>query len=459
MTTEYAAAFDEIVDVPVDYTRPPEFTDEALALRFAEHHAEDLRFAALWSKWLRWDGSKWRFDDTLAAYDLVREICRQASSKCNKPKMASALASGKTVAAVERLARSDRRIAATVDQWDADPWLLNTPNGTVDLRTGKNRQHLQSDYITKCTAVAPEGNCPRWHEFLASITNDDNELQQFLQRMCGYGLVGVTWEHALFFLYGLGANGKTTFLNAIIGMLGDYHRTAPIETFTVSRGERHPTELAGLRGARLVTASETEQGRRWAESRLKTLTGGERVAARFMRQDWFEFTPQFKLVIVGNHRPGLRSVDEAIRRRFHLVPFEVTILPEERDQKLSEKLRHEWPGILAWAVQGCLDWQERGLAPPRAVSEATAKYLESEDAIAAWMEECCDRDPNAQEKRGDLFASWKSWTTKTGEFTGTEKQFIAVLETRHGIKPYRTSSERGFRGLHLRKPPEPDLLR
>jgi putative DNA primase/helicase len=195
----------------------------------------------------------------------------------------------------------------------------------------------------------------------------------------------------MFFLYGTGANGKSTFLNAITSAMGDYHRTAPIETFTSSPTDRHPTDLAGLRGARLVTAIETEQGRRWAESRIRTLTGGDPISARFMRQDFFEYMPQFKLVFAGNHKPGLRSVDEAIRRRFNLIPFTVTIPPRERDKKLGDKLQCELPGILAWILEGTAAWRRFGLCPPRVVTEATAAYLEAEDALAAWIEDCCER--------------------------------------------------------------------
>ena len=243
--------------------------------------------------------------------------------------------------------------------------------------------------MTKVTGIAPNGSCPTpvWAQFLDRTTGGDQELAKFLQRMSGYALTGLTDEHALFFIYGTGANGKSTFLNALTGCAGDYHKTSPIETFTASATERHPTDLAALRGARLVTAVETEEGRRWAESKIKSLTGGDRIAARFMRQDFFEFTPTFKLVIAGNHKPGLRSVDEAIRRRFHLVPFTVTVPPEERDETLAERLRAEWPGILAWAIEGCLDWRRQRLSPPAAVQAATAAYLDAEDALAAWIED------------------------------------------------------------------------
>ncbi len=199
-----------------------------------------------------------------------------------------------------------------------------------------------------------------WRAFLTRVTDNDDALQAYLARVCGYWLTGYTHEHALFFLYGTGANGKSVFIETVQGYMGDYATTAPVETFMAARGERHPTELAGLHGARLVVSPETESGRHWNESRLKQITGGDTITARFMRQDFFTFKPTFKICIVGNHKPSLRTIDEAIRRRFHLIPFNVTIPAGERDPKLAEKLKSEWPGILAWAVKGCLEWRKVG---------------------------------------------------------------------------------------------------
>jgi putative DNA primase/helicase len=426
--------------------RPPAFTDEALALAFAQRHAGDLRYVAAWGKWLSWTGTHWRFDDTLQAFDHARQICREAAAACNKNQVASAIASAKTVAAVERLAKADRRLAATIDQWDADPWLLNTPSGVVDLRAGDIVARRPDQYFTKIPAVAPLGDCPRFLAFLSIITGGDVELQRYLRRAAGYALTGVTQEHVLLFGYGTGANGKSVLVNTVSGILGNYHRTAPIETFTASAADRHPTDLAGLRGARLVTATETEEGRRWAESRIKALTGGDVVPARFMRQDFFEYTPAFKLLIVGNHKPSLRSVDEAIRRRFHLVPFSITIESQDRDPELVDKLKVEWPGILAWMIEGCLDWQESGLRPPKAVLDATAAYLEAEDAISAWMEERCRRGVSEWESSSELYASWKGWAELAGEQPGTMKRFAQQLETR-GLQPARRKHARGFNGI------------
>ena len=339
-------ALNVIENVEIVDPRPPAFSDDALALRFAERHADNLRFVAAWGKWLSWTGTHWQFDDTLRAFDLARASCREAAAACNNAKAAGAIASAKTVNAVAGLARADRRIAATIDQWDADPWALNTPGGVIDLRTGIIRPHRPDDYMTKIAAVAPEGDCPRFDAFLEEITGGDRELQSYIVRVLGYALTGDTREHALFFGSGTGRNGKSVLLKTAAHILGQYHKTAPIETFTASNADRHPTDLAGLRGARLVSAVETEEGRRWAESRIKTLTGGDAVSARFMRQDFFEYQPQLKLFIAGNHKPSLRSVDEAIRRRFHLIPFAVTIGAEDVDAELPEKLEAEAPGIL-----------------------------------------------------------------------------------------------------------------
>jgi putative DNA primase/helicase len=269
--------------------------------------------------------------------------------------------------------------------------------------------------------------------------------------VCGYALTGSTREHALFFLWGTGANGKGTFVNAIAGTLADYRRTAPIETFVASHNEQHPTDLAGLHGARLVTVTETEEGRRWAEAKIKVLTGGDEISARFMRQDFFDYTPQFKLMISGNHKPSLRSVDEAIRRRFNLIPFTVTIPSEKRDTELGEKLKAERGAILQWMIDGCLAWQEQGLAPPEAVTAATAAYLAEQNVFSDWVGECCELKPNAWERSVTLFASWKRWAEQSGQYVGDAKTFRARLEGHNDItyKPEATTKRAGFRGVSL----------
>jgi putative DNA primase/helicase len=430
-------------------------TEDALALSFTRRYHRDWRYVATWGRWLVWDGQRWRTEDTLAATDLIRSVCRQTAVRADNPKVAAKLASASTVGGVERLARADRRHAATTDEWDADPWLLNTPGGVVDLKTGRKRANDRADRMTKITTATPGGDCPQWMAFLTDIAGGDVDLQAYLQRMVGYCLTGVTSAHALFFLYGTGANGKSVFANVISTILGDYAATASMDTFVETRGDRHPTDLAGLRGARFVTAIETEQGRRLNESKVKAITGGDKISARFMRQDFFEYTPQFKPVIVGNHKPAIRNIDEAMKRRMHMIPFTVTIPPERRDGRLTEKLLAERDGILAWAVAGCLSWQREGLRPPASVVSATEEYFEAEDALGRWLDERCVREPNAKSLTAELFTDWKQWAETSGEFIGSQRRFSDLLITR-GLEKWRNSvGVRGFQGIGLKHPPMP----
>jgi putative DNA primase/helicase len=425
-------------------------SDDALALLFSECHGKDLRYTAAWGQWSAWDETVWRKDTTLAIFDRARKINRGVAAACPSRARAGRLSSAQTVAAVERLARSDRRHAAISGQWDADPWLLSTPGGIVDLHTGNLRPAQREDYCTKRTAVAPDrgDTAPRWMEFLERVTAGDAALEGFLQRMAGYALTGITREHALFFLYGHGGNGKSTFIGTLAGVLGDYAHTAPVDTFLDSKNERHPTELAVLDGPRLVTAVETEEHRRWAESKLKNLTGGDSISARHMRQDFYTFTPVFKLVISGNHKPGLAAVDEAIRRRLHLVPFTVTIPPNERDSQLDQKLRAEWPGILQWAIEGCLEWQTSGLKPPSSVVAATEEYFATEDRMGTWLEENCMTSSQETAVK-PLFEDWCAWCDRNRVPSRSLNWFVGAIEL-HGFKRRRTNTNRLIEGLILR---------
>ena len=410
---------------------PPQFADDALGLRFTERFADTLRFVAAWNRWMLWDGRVWRKDDTLRVYDLVRRECRVLSGEAREPRVKAVLTSARTVAAVEKLVRADRQHAMVADEWDGDPWALNTPGGVVDLRTGELSEHEPSRYMTRSTAVTPGGDCPRWRQFLDQVTGNNRQLADYLKRVAGYCLTGLTVEHAMWFAYGTGRNGKGTFLNTLTRIMADYAMTASPDTFTESGSSKHLTVLARLQGARLVVSQETEEGIPWAEARIKMVTGGDPITANYMRQDPFTYTPQFKLFISGNHKPGLRSVDEAIRARFNLVPFTVTIPPKDRDPGLSEKLWEEAPGILAWAIEGCLDWQAVRLMPPSAVTVATEEYFESEDAIMTWRQECCEmapQQPNAEALSSWLYSSWSGWAIRQGERPGSHKAFSRKLD-------------------------------
>jgi putative DNA primase/helicase len=436
----------------VDKDAPaPELAEEAIALDFAAEHHRSLRYIDAWRQWRIWDGRVWVADDTLDAFNHVRRACRLASHACKKEGQARTIASAKTAAAVERLSKADRRLAATVDQWDRDAWLLNTPGGVVELRTGKLRPHRPDDFMTKITSVAPEGECPLWLALVRWISGGDSAYAAYLQRVAGYVLTGSTAEHALFFLHGDGGNGKGTFINTMAGILRDYAKVAPMETFTESQGERHPTDLAMLRGARLVTAQETESDRHWAEARIKSITGGDPITARFMRQDFFTYQPQFKLMIAGNHQPALRHVDQAIRRRFHLLPFGATVKGNAVDINLPAKLQDEWPGILQWMVQGCLEYQRGGLAAPAVVLKATNEYLEAEDAVGVWLSDCCVVAPDAYSTMAELYASWTKHQHDGSERPGTQKRFSQRMRAR-GFLPKRKggTGAAGFEGVALK---------
>ena len=260
-------------------------TEDALALRFTQRHADELVYVAIWGRWLKWSDGRWQHENTLEVFDLARRIVRE-TPLANKD--------ARTVAAVEHLARADRRHARSVDVFDVDPDLLNTPSGIVDLRSGLVTANDPAQYMTRITATAPGGDCPLWRAFLAKVTAGNDGLADFLQRVAGYSLTGVTTEHALFFFYGTGGNGKGVFLNTLSAVLGDYASVAPAETLMATRSDRHSTDVAGLRGARFVTAQEVADNRDWDEARIKSLTGGDPVPARYMRQDYFRIDPGFQ---------------------------------------------------------------------------------------------------------------------------------------------------------------------
>ncbi len=431
-------------------------TQDSIARVFARRYEDRLRYCHHTGKWFEWTGAYWRKEETALAFQFCRELSREFTVY-SPVKVLNAVRNISFAGGVEKFARSDRQMVATSETWDRDPFLLGTPAGTVDLRTGELREPDPRDGITKITAVAPAetADCPRWRRFLVETFGDkEPELIRFIQQWSGYCLTGDIREHALVFGFGNGKNGKSVWLTTITSIMRDYAVTAPMEAFTASKFDRHPTELAMLRGARLVTASETEKDRLWAESRIKQITGGDRISARFMRQDFFEFMPQFKLTIIGNHKPLLRNVDEATRRRFNLIPFTRTPDPDKIDRLLVEKLTPEWPGILRWMIEGCLDWQANGLQRPESVLRATESYFADQDLLAQWLDEACDTEPGNRYKHeatADLFASWTEFAKEAGEEPGSRKTFTTEL-SRRGFELFRAGHDniRSFRGLRLK---------
>jgi putative DNA primase/helicase len=432
----------------------PAFSDEGLAQAFATEHENDLRFTNAWGKWNTWDGTRWRSDDTLAALDLARAHCRTTASRANKARTQTYVASAKASSAVVHLTRADRRIAMRVDQWDRDPWLLATRGGTVDLKTGITRPPDPLDYLTRSTRAAPGGKSDLWHSALHGIFAGDTEMIDFTQRLAGYCITGSVREEKVFLFFGDGGNGKGTVIETLGFVLGDYHTTVPLSTLLQTKHPEHPTEIAKLCGARLALASETQDGARWNAARIKLLSGGDRLTGRFMRQDYFDFDPTHKLIVSSNQKPMLGRVDQGIKRRMVLVPFTVAFGKngQKDDEKLKAALREEAAGILAWAIEGCLIWQRRGLAIPRAVAMATDEYLHDQDDLTLWFDECCvlEKVPYGQEPttRG-LFSSFKIWFEENGGKAGSPKTFTQELEARGFVVRDRSNGLRHVEGIRV----------
>lgn len=432
------------------------YSEISLALRFAERYSRELRFIDDRGRWMGWDGKRWTDSKRYSAFTRVQQLCRDAAAEalaCKAVDMGGArkIESGHVVTMVEKLARADPRLNVTSDMLDQHDWLLNTPGGVVDLRTGEIFQHDPDLLITKIAHATPDPHCPTpaWDAFQKRIAGGDQELVAFKLRWYGYSLTGVTREQKFVFGWGEGGNGKGTEASVVAGIMDDYSRVVPIMTLVQQRYDGHPTDLAGLAGARLVTASETPEGMNWDEVKIKTLTGGDKVTARFMRGDFFDFWPKFKLTVHGNNKPGLKSVDEAIRRRVLLVPYSVTISAHERDPELGEKLKAEWSGILHKLVQGALEWQQIGLAAPQAVIDATNAYLDDQDLIGQFLDEWCVTDLNGAAQSSELFEAWKEFCEEQGRRNvGQQKDFNDTLEKR-GFEKQHGKKGKKFLGLRL----------
>jgi putative DNA primase/helicase len=424
-------------------------SEHTAALVFVEEHRGTLRFDHDIGKWFRWNDQIWQRERTMLGLDWARAVAaRLIEGEDDKTRRACGRHS--FAAGVERFSRADRACAVTSEIWDRNAYLLGTPAGTINLHTGELEPARAEDFVTKQATVAPaaSADCPHWLQFLQEATRGDNDLIAFLQRFGGYALTGDTKEHMLLFIYGGGTNGKGVFQRTVGGILGDYCCTAGMDTFTASHSEQHPTDLAMLRGARLVMASETEEGRAWAESRIKQITGGDPISARFMRQDFFEYTPQFKLLLIGNHKPTLRNVDDAARRRFNIVPF--VHKPAIVDKNLeAEKLKPEWPAILRWMIDGCLEWQRVGLAPPPIVVAATQEYFAEQDLVKQWIEEKCETKATFSDTSANLYKSWFAWAETNGERPGAAKWFSQAL-LRLGFRKSPKTSERKFLGIEVK---------
>lgn len=430
------------------------------AERLVARHGKDIRYCHEWNKWLIWTGTHWQIDLTgeveRRAKETIRAIYSEVAETEDEEKRA-ALAkhaakseTNRAISAMVELAKSEPGIPVLSDQLDSDIWLLNCKNGTLDLRTGELRPHNRKDYITRIipTEYNPYADFEEWAKFLHRIMNDNAELISFLQRAVGYSLTGSTREQCLFMLYGCGANGKTTFLEAISDVLAGYAQRTPTDTLLAKDTSGISNDIARLKGARFVVASEVEEGKRMAESLVKQMTGGEKMTARFMRAEYFEFMPHFKLWVGTNHKPVIRGTDQAIWRRIKLIPFNVTIPPEERDKNLLNKLRREMPGILNWAVMGCMDWQKNGLGEPEEVIKATNDYRSEMDVLTRFITDCCTTNTQRSIKSSVLYKKYAEWSRDNNEFTLSQTKFSTRMQEK-GFSKIRTSRGMVWEGIAI----------
>jgi putative DNA primase/helicase len=423
-------------------------TEDGVAQAFAMERGNELRFCHGPSRWHCWNGTRWKVETTKLAFHWVRELARRMARSTESAKTRETLARKAFAAGVEAFAQADRTFVVTPDLWDRDPWLLGTPGGTIDLRTGELHFASRDDFITKQTLVTPAepgAECPIWRGFLDQITCGDHELGRYIQQIFGYALTGDVREECMFFLFGYGLNGKGTLQGTMAAIMGDYAVASDMATFTLGKYDRHPTELAKLAGARMVTATETERGRTWAWSRIKELTGREcRISARFMRRDFFEFNVTFKLIFAGNHKPHLPATDEATARRMNLLPFNYTAT--KPDKTLKDALVAEYPAILRWAIDGCLDWQANGLLRPACVIEATQQYLDQQDLFTQWVDAKCVTGQSYSDTHAALFKSWADFALSNGESPGSGKDFAEGMAAAKFPDVRHTPGQRGKRG-------------
>ncbi|MCR4296247.1 MAG: phage/plasmid primase, P4 family [Elusimicrobia bacterium] len=448
-------------------------TDVGNSLRLVARHGKDMRHSSAVGGWLVWDRSRWAPDGTgeakRRAVEAVMNMYNEAKAtsdhdaKMRLYKHAVKSESNGRVTAMLDLASVHRDVAVSHEDLDTDPYLLTCANGTIDLRSGALRKHDPADLITKWTPIDydPEAKCALWEWFLTSVMGEDPDMVAFLQRAIGYSLTGDTREDAIFFLHGLGDNGKSTFVEIIQNLTGDYGKGAKFDTF-LDRQKGGPTEdLARLRGARLVTAPEAPEGKRFDESLQKELSGGDAITCRELYCPSFTYPPQFKLWFSGNHKPQIRGQDNGIWRRMFLVPFGVAYhdptpenahLPEalKKDPGLPGDLRGELPGILAWAVRGCLEWQKTGLGAPGIVRAATKEYRTEMDTIGAFLDDRCVVSPNARVTCAALYSAFAAWCKESGEYQITSNAFSRKLIERGGVEKCRdTRGAKAFRGVAL----------
>lgn len=439
-------------------------TERWVGRRLVKKHGADLRYVGAWQKWLVWDEAegRWREDSTGEVFRRAQSVVDDlillshsltASGAPQADEIAAAARRFQSKSALKNaveLASVEAAVVAKPEQWDRDPWLLNVANGTIDLRTGTLRPHRREDYIRKRCAVAYDATAPA-RTFLKFTTRilPDPDVLDYVQRFLGYGLTGEVGEHLVHFFCGSGANGKSTLLDAIRHVLGDYAVTVPANLLMEGAFDRHPTELARLHGARLAICPETVERGAIDESRLKALSGGDRITARRMREDFWDFPASHKLLFATNRKPRVSGTSEAIGRRLRVVPFTVTVPTSERDVDLPRKLEAEAAGILAWLVAGALSYVRRRLVPPEAVRAATADYRDAEEVLREFVEARLLRTIGAFCSHDSVFRAYVAWcdARHVPEFQRlSQREFCARLVER-GFARGRRKDARGFLGI------------
>lgn len=432
-------------------------TDTGNAERLRDRHGADLRYCHPWGRWLVYDGASFRVDDRGAVVGLAKDAARSVFEEAKEApddeaakrlgKWASSSLSESKLRSMLTLAQSEPGIPVLPEEMDISKDLLNVLNGTIDLSTGELREHRRGDLITKIAPVEydPGALAPTWSATLERVLPSE-EVRAFFKRLCGYAITGDVSEHVLPVLYGTGANGKSTVLNALLEAVGEYGMQAAPDLL-VSKSGGHPTEVADLFGMRLAASIEVEDGRRLAESLVKQLTGGDKIRARRMRQDFWQFDPTHTAFLCTNHKPEIKGTDNAIWRRIRLIPFTETIPPAEQDKKLPEKLRAELPGILAWCVEGCLEWRRAGLQAPDEVRKATGAYRSEMDVIGAFLRDECEAGGDFKATLKDVYGRYEEWCEEGGERAESKRKFNARL-TERGRFADRRSGPGGLREWH-----------
>lgn len=430
-----------------DGIEAPHASEIELAERFAERCAAQFRWTP-GMDWMHNAGTHWERDDHLRRFNVAKAVCRGAAAEVEKPSLAAKLCSANTSGAVLSLARSEPSIVTPVSEWDKHPMLLNTPGDCYDLETGLpvSRTGL---LFTQVTGAAPAHMpIPVWEKFISEVFDHDVEMIEFIQRLAGYTLTGSVKEQKIFFMHGEGANGKSVLLEVLRATAGRYAHNLPSEALMTAKHERHPTTFAALQGKRLAISSEIEESSHWAEARIKQLTGDATLTARYMRGDEFTFNVTHKHVLAGNFKPRLKGDDHAMVRRMVLIPFSQRFTGTRCDDRLPEKLKAEYPGILSWAIEGARKWAADGLRIPGSVTDSSKEYMAEQNDIELWTGECCNVGNGLRAKSSDLYASYAAWKLRNGENAGSSKVFSQRLERK--FTKAKSDGLMVFKGLQLR---------